>query len=144
MYLSVRLMLSLVGIALLTSISVGVLVYSSVIRAVSPQGALRVQAHVEQLASIIDGRTDGIRYDVEALRGTQLVKAFLRSIPDDEGPAAPDTAADARAFVTDLFLSILAAKPDYLQLRIIDADGRERVRRPQRGRHHAGHLQVGR
>ncbi|WP_170134972.1 PAS domain S-box protein [Acuticoccus kandeliae] len=121
-------MISLIGMVLVTSISVGVLVYSSVIRAVSPQGALRIQANVEQLASIIDGRTYGIRYDVEALRGTRVVESFLRSIEAGDDPANGDEADSPRGILSDLFLSILAAKPDYLQLRILGTDGRELAR----------------
>lgn len=139
----------MVTLVLATAAMVGFVVYFAVERAVVPEGMVQARAHVSRLATQLVRRTHGARQDAVAISHAGSVKGFVAS-EAARGAAPPPTASTTasilptematathgggvvplawRSLVERLFVSEIRAKPDYLQLRLLRADGWEVLR----------------
>lgn len=127
--ITTRLVALMVALILFTSASVGVLVYTAVEQAVTSQGLLRVQADAAKLTTLLVGRTSTIRTSLAARAKSSVIAGYLSALTGD----GPDVrlgldAATWQRIVEGLLTAELAAKPSYMQLRIISEDGDELVR----------------
>ncbi|WP_226581175.1 PAS domain S-box protein [Acuticoccus sediminis] len=124
-----QLLIAMVTLVLLTSASVGVVVYWAVERALIPQGVLRLEGDARQLATQLVSRTTGYRSDLAARTKSGAIAGFIDASTGSGTDARLDLdAATWRRIVENLFFAELAAKSEYLQLRLLDAEGNEVIR----------------
>lgn len=126
--LRVRLLVAMVGLVVLTAASVGFTVYSALERAIVPRGLARIEAHVQRLGLMIENRTASTRIDIGAIANAASVRGLVAATSAPEGRHLGLAAAVWRELAIETFVAQVAAKPNFLQLRLIDVDGQEVVR----------------
>jgi len=112
-----RVTAAMVLLVVVTAGVYAVLAHRAYQRYALPDALARLESSVDNLAADLRGSVRGAGNDVAAL-GRLSVAQRLASAPAD---------GDAQ-LLADIFLAQLKAKAHYLQLRYIDADGREQVR----------------
>jgi PAS domain S-box-containing protein len=131
MSLSIRLTAAMVVLALLTAAAAGVLTYRSVETSILPGELERVDAHARSLSAELQAYVRNGRADVAAFRSAVALDGLIRAHLAG-GPDAREGRSEAqwRDGLANRFMAELAAKPSYLQFRVIGvADGgREIVR----------------
>jgi PAS domain S-box-containing protein len=130
MKLSTRMALAMAALALLTALSVGLLSYLNVRSAMLPQAAQRVEVHVRVLAATLAAVARSAQEDAAGFREAAAIAGIVRAHlaggidPEDNATEAAWQQRLARRFAAEL-----AAKPNYIVLRLISSiDGRELVR----------------
>lgn len=127
--ITVQLVVAIVALVLLTAAAVGYGVYLAVERAIVPQGVQRVAADSRQLASTLVSRNMSVGENLLARSNSGAIAGLIAaSTGDGVDPRLNIETATWRRIVEDLFSAELRAKPDYLQFRLIRADGTEYVR----------------
>jgi PAS domain S-box-containing protein len=126
--LSTRLALAMVSLVVVTTAVLSFITYRSVTDVAIPRALDRLATYARLSATDMKMALNNARQDMSALQGGNGVAqlgAALASVP-----FAPEAAKRIRPSIAAQMLAIVAAKPDYAQLRIIGiADGgRELVR----------------
>ncbi len=134
MRLSTRLISAMVVLVLLTVTAVGVLTYRTVERAILPNQLDRVQTRASVFASELQAYVRGARADIAAFRSSVALDGIIRaSLAGGTDPRNGRTAAEWRDGLANRFMAELAAKPSYLQFRVIGvADGGREILRVDR------------
>ncbi|HEY6255096.1 MAG TPA: PAS domain S-box protein [Xanthobacteraceae bacterium] len=131
MKLSTRLTVAMVALVLLTATSVGYLTYRDVEGLALPRGLDRIDTRTRLIATELEARVHSTRADVIGFASAVAVEGIVRSrLAGGADPIDGTSEAVWRARMASRYAAELAAKPDYLQFRIIGvADGgREIVR----------------
>jgi PAS domain S-box-containing protein len=131
MSLSIRLTAAMVVLVLLTAAAVGVLTYRSVETSLLPGELERVEAHARSLSAELQAYVRNGRADVAAFRSAVALDGLIRArLAGGTDAREGRTEAQWRDGLANRFIAELAAKPSYLQFRVIGvADGgREIVR----------------
>jgi PAS domain S-box-containing protein len=129
MKLSTRLTIAMVALVLITALAIGSLIYHSVASVAMPRVLERIDVHAHFLALDLESSHRGARNFVEGFRSAAAIDGMMRA--QAAGGVDPDdgvTEAVWRNRMATRFLGDLAARPDYLQIRLIGADGRERIK----------------
>ncbi|MGZ9809904.1 PAS domain S-box protein [Pseudoroseicyclus sp. H15] len=129
MRMSTRLMAPMVGLVLLTALSVGLLVYYSARAAIVPQALAFFGTNSAQLADSLKIYADSARQDVQAIANSGIAAGIARTQANGgTDPQRGLTTEDWYDELARLFMAELAASPAILQLRLISASGQELVR----------------
>jgi PAS domain S-box-containing protein len=129
--LSIRVAFSVVIVVVLTLAVFGFVANREVESVVVPAELDRLSGHALSLANQLDDGVRDARADVITARSTPPVAGILRArLANGVDPLDHSTEVQWRDRLTEYFSSILAAHPEFLQLRLIDAaeGGREIVR----------------
>lgn len=126
--LGVQLIASMVGLVILTAVSVGFIVYWALEAAIVPRGLARLEAHVTRLSALVEQRAAGSRHDLQAIARSSNVKNLVAAMTTANGRHQTIGIATWRQMVAQTFVAEVAAKPEFMQLRLIARDGQEVVR----------------
>ena len=134
MSLSTRLAAAMVLLVLLTIAAVGALTYRAIEASVLPGELDRVEAHARALSTELRAYTRGARADIMAFRSAVALDGLIRAnLAGGVDPQGGRTEAQWRDGLADRFEAELAAKPSYLQFRVIGvADGGREILRVDR------------
>jgi PAS domain S-box-containing protein len=131
MRLSTRLTIVMVALVLASVAAVGLVTYRNVEAAILAAETERVQSHVRLLVTELETRVRNARADAIAFRSAVALAGIVRAnLAGGIDPVDGATEAQWRERFASRFVAELAAKPDYLQFRVIGAadGGREVVR----------------
>jgi PAS domain S-box-containing protein len=134
MSLSTRLAAAMVVLVLLTVAAVGALTYRAIEASVLPGELDRVEAHARALATELRGYARGARADIIAFRSAVALHGLMRAhLAGGVDPQGGHTEAQWRDGLAQRFMAELAAKPAYLQFRLVGvADGGREILRIDR------------
>jgi PAS domain S-box-containing protein len=126
--LSTRLALAMVSLVVVTTAVLSFITYHSVTGVAIPRALDRLATHARLSATDLQAALNSSRQDMSMIQGGNGVAqlgAALASVP-----FMPETTTGIRANIAARLLAMVAAKPDYAQLRIIGAadGGRELIR----------------
>ncbi len=131
MRLSTRLTIATVALVLVSVATVGVVTYRNVETTILAAESDRVGQHVRLLAAELETRVRNARADAVAFRSAVALAGIIRAnLAGGVDPIDGTTEAQWRERFASRFVAELAAKPDYLQFRVIGVadNGRELVR----------------
>jgi hypothetical protein len=129
MKLSTRLTIAMVALVLITALAIGSLIYHSVASVAMPRVLERIDVHAHFLALDLGSSHRGARNFVEGFRSAAALDGMMRARA--AGGVDPDDGVTEAVWQNRLatrFLGDLSARPDFLQIRLIGADGRERIK----------------
>lgn len=127
--ITTQLLIAMVGLVLVASASVGFSVYWTVERAILPLVAQRLEGDARRLANQLISKTGTYQADLQAQAISQPLAKFVETMRSGTPDRAYGwTMAEWKDAIEQQFITELAVKPDYLQLRVIGADGRELIR----------------
>lgn len=126
--LRTQLVATMVGLVVLTALAVGLNVYLALTPAIEEASLARTRAAVLELASQLRRYTQGAQYQVEALRNAGSTRGYIEATASADKSARGLPQATWQELLEELFAAQIAARPAFLQLRLIDSDGRELVR----------------
>jgi PAS domain S-box-containing protein len=132
MTLSGRLALAMVLLVVATTLALSLFTYHFVTEAVIPRALDRLATKAALGASELEAALTSARQDLLVIQNGITVQqlAAMRTV----GPIVPQIDSELRENIAARFLSVLRAKPDYAQLRIIGAaDGGLELVRADRG-----------
>jgi PAS domain S-box-containing protein len=134
MSLSTRLAAAMVFLVLLTVAAVGALTYYSIEASVLPGELDRVESHARAVSAELRAYARGARADITAFRAAVALDGLMRAhLAGGVDPQGGRTEAQWRDGLADRFMAELAAKPSYLQFRVIGvADGGRELLRVDR------------
>ncbi|MGE3651775.1 MAG: PAS domain S-box protein, partial [Reyranellaceae bacterium] len=112
----------MVGLVLVTAAAVGLVSYLSIEDSLSAGEVEELRGDVRLVAARLEAAMDGARGDIATFADLPSVEDLIRTADN------PAEAARARSRVTGYIAALLAAKPQYAKLRVIDVRGREIVR----------------
>jgi PAS domain S-box-containing protein len=135
MQLSSRLTAAMVGLVLLVAVAVGALTYRSVETALLPGAFDDVAMHVRLVAAELKAHVRNARADAAAFRAGGNVRAIVGASAGGLDSADSANLEASQDRLAGGFAAALAAKPDYLRLRLIALKvGAREVVRVERGR----------
>ncbi len=122
--LSTRLTLAMVFLVILTAVAIEYVTFRGIEIVVFPRAVDSIDTHVRLLGSEIDSYVDRARADVKSFRAAAALDGIVRA-HRNSGQDLLDGTSEAvwRQRMAKQFAAELAAKPSYLQFRIIAADG---------------------
>jgi PAS domain S-box-containing protein len=131
--LSTRLALAMVSLVVVTTIVLSLITYHSVTQAAVPRALDRLATKAMLCATKLETALNVARQDILVIQGSIGVTRMGEARAANPFEQVPDT--ELREGIATRYLSVLQAKPDYAQLRIIGvADGgRELVRVDRKG-----------
>jgi PAS domain S-box-containing protein len=126
--LSTRLALAMVSLVVVTTAVLSFITYHSVTGVAIPRALDRLVTHARLSATDLKTALNNARQDISMIQGGNGVAQLGAALAS--APFIPETATRIRGGIATRLRAVLAAKPDYAQLRIIGiADGgRELVR----------------
>jgi PAS domain S-box-containing protein len=129
MKLSTRLTIAMVALVLITALAMGSLIYHNVAAVAMPRVLERIDVHAQFLALGLESSHRGARNFVEGFRSAAAMEGMMRArAAGGVDPEDGVTEAVWRNRMASRYLADLSARPDYLQIRLIGAEGRELVR----------------
>src|ERR1700742_2662874 len=134
MSLSTRLGAAMVLLVLLTVAVAGVLTYRGIEASVLPGELERVETHARAVSAELRGYARSSRADITAFRSAVALQGLIRAhLAGGVDPQGNRTEAQWRDGLAERFMAELAAKPSYLQFRVIGlADGGREILRVDR------------
>lgn len=134
MRLSTQLMLAMIGLVVLTAAIVGGLSYRNIEAMALPRALERIDTRARLLAAELEASVRSARADALGFRSAVAVEGIVRASTAG-GQSVHDgiSLADWRHRLASRFVAELAAKPNYMQFRIIGlADGGREIIRVER------------
>src|SRR5262245_36572588 len=129
MKLSSRLTLAMVGLVVVTAVAVGWVTYRNLEAVVLPRALERVENRVRLLASQLAGYVRSARADIPGFQSAVALQGIVRArLAGGIDPIDGTSEQAWRRRMAARYAAELAAKPAYLQFRIIEGGGREIVR----------------
>jgi PAS domain S-box-containing protein len=127
--LSTRLTLAMVLLVIATAVAIEVVTFRGIEVAIFPRALDGIDNHVRLLGNELESYVDKARADVKSFGADASLNGIVRShLNAGIDPTDGTSEAVWRRRMAKRFAAELAAKPSYLQFRIIAADGRELVR----------------
>ena len=121
--MSRQLGLWMVGLVLVTAAAVGLVSYLSIENSLSAGEVEELRGDVRLVAARLELAMDGARGDIATFSELPSVEDMIRTAAGDSAEAA-----HARSRVTGYITALLAAKPQYAKLRVVNARGHELLR----------------
>src|SRR5579864_2597302 len=129
MKLSTRLTIAMVALVLVTALGIGWLIYYHVAAVALPRVLERLDIHARLLALDLESSQRGARSFVEGFRSAAALEGMMRArAAGGLDPEDGVTEATWRNRLAARFIGDISARPDYLQILLIGADGRELIK----------------
>ncbi len=118
MKLSTRLMLGMVVLVLGAAVVIGLVAYNTLIQSIYPSQLTRMEADAHLMVDRLGGTVREAMGDVAVNAAAPAIDELMRARRNRDSSAQ----AEWRRRLEALFVAVLAAKPEYLQIRLIGVD----------------------
>jgi PAS domain S-box-containing protein len=123
MKLSSRMAIAMVALVLLTTAALGLITYHNIMTLILPRALDRAETHARLTAMTLEASLRGARADTIGFQASIGVQNLMMAHHEAIATASNPAELEWRTRIGLRFAAELAAKPDYLQFRVISADG---------------------